>query len=681
MSIRIIFLILFCFGTTAIQAQEKGPEILWDNYGVPHIYGKDLQEQYFAFGWAQMENHANLMLQLYGKARGRASEYWGAAFLESDQKVLLFDLPGLAEYIYRNQDNVSRIVLDAFVKGLNAYARIHPNEIADSLKQVLPVSAHDVISHLEKVIGLEFLAGEDIYYAAKAGSNAIAISASRSASGNAMLLTNPHLPWSDFFLWFEAHLNSPGFSAYGVTLIGAPALTMAFNEQLGWAHTVNPIDASDRYELVLHDDGYLLDGNTVPFEKKESEIRIKQPDGSIKVQIFQREYAKQGPVIRKEGQKAFAVRIAGMKNTGIPGQYHKMAAAKNLGEFESALSMLQIPMFNILYADKAGNILYLFGGNIPIRAEGDWSFWKKNLDGTRSKYIWDQYHPYAHLPRVVNPPSGYLQNCNDPPWTCTFPPALNPDNFPPYMAPHGMHFRAQRAMNLIRQYPSITREQLIDCKFNTGMESADRFLDDLLEAVKMFPDTAASAAARVLQSWDRLTDADSRGAMLFTKWFDKITGNMFRIPWNEEKPFSTPDGLANPELAVKLLAEASEEMKREYGSLDLEWGAVHHFSMNGFDYRANGGPGQYGIFRTIDYFAGPDAKKRAFFGDTYIAVTEFGKTTSAQVALGYGNATQPGNRHSGDQLVLFAEKKLRNALLKREDVLNNLEKKEVLDKP
>jgi acyl-homoserine-lactone acylase len=680
---RGLFIALFaCFVLSGMQAQTKGPEILWDNYGVPHIYGKNIQEQYYAFGWAQMENHANLMLQLYAKARGCASEYWGKNYLESDKKILLFDLPGQAKRNYHDQDSLSRTILDAFVKGVNDYASKYPDEIADSLIQVLPVSGPDIIAHMLRVLCLEFLAAEDIYYAAGDaghGSNAIAIAPSRSASGNSMLLTNPHLPWSDFFLWFEAHLNSPGFNAYGITLIGAPALNMAFNDQLGWAHTINPIDASDRYELTLQGDGYVLDGKTEAFAKKEISIRVRQPDGAIIPQIFHAEYSKQGPVMDKNGQKAYAVRVAGMKNSNIPGQYHKMAGAKDLAEFEGALSKLQIPMFNILYADKAGNILYLFGGNVPIRSDGDWAFWKGTIDGSMSKTIWDQYHPYKDLPRVLNPASGFLQNCNDPPWTCTCPPVLESRNFPPYMAPQGMHFRAQRAVNMIRQFTVLTQDQLLQCKFNTGLETADRFLDDLLEAVKIYGDSTAQRAAVILAKWDKATEAGSRGAILFIKWFDKLTGNMFKIPWNAADPFSTPGGLANPEMAVKLLSEAAMEVQQEYGALDVEWGSVHRFRKDGLDFPGNGGPGQYGIFRTIDYTRNPDGKKQAFFGDTYIAITEFGKTTTARVVLGYGNATQPGSRHRADQLKFLAEKKLRNALLLPEDIEKNLEKKEVLN--
>ena len=75
------------------QAQTLQTEILWDNYGVPHIYGKSTKEMYYAFGWSQMHSHANLILQLYGQARGRAAEYWGKKYINSDKHIQLFNLP------------------------------------------------------------------------------------------------------------------------------------------------------------------------------------------------------------------------------------------------------------------------------------------------------------------------------------------------------------------------------------------------------------------------------------------------------------------------------------------------------------------------------------------------------------------------------------------------------------
>ena len=675
-----IILVISFFSLTACSQGEK-TEILWDHYGVPHIYGKDTREMFYAFGWAQMHNHADLILHLYGQARGRAAEYWGKDYLRSDMKILLFNVPEQAIRVYEKQKPEFKSYLDAFTDGINAWAKAHPDAISEDVKQVLPVTVFDVIAHTIRVISLEFLAGEDIYMAdkqASAGSNAIAIAPSKSASHHAMLIINPHLPWSDFFTWFEAHLNTADFNVYGVALVGTPSVTMGFNENLGWAHTINPLDASDRYELSLKDDGYLFDGRTIPFEKKSVNIRVRQPDGTVTDQQVEFKYSVQGPVVGENSTKAYAVRIAGFENTGIFEQYHKMAASRNFEAFESALKMMQSPMFNIIYADRAGNIFYLFNGNIPVRNTGDYNFWRGTIDGSKSALVWNQIHPYKDLPCIKNPPSGFIQNCNDPPWTCTSPPALDAENFPSYIAPQGMLLRAQRAMNMIKDNPSITYDQLTNYKLNTGMEAADRFLDDLLTATENYPDSMALKAAEILRTWDRKTETDSRGAVLFACWWDKVRSDLFEIHWDAKQPSKTPDGIKDQKRAVELLSTAAKEVLKKYGSLDVPWGDVYRYRINNLDFPANGGPGGYGIFRTIYFKDDTDNKKSAIAGETFVAVTEFGDRVSAKVLLSYGNASQPGSKHIGDQLEMLSGKKMRQALIYKSDVKDHVEETEVL---
>ena len=678
-----LMLLAFSFALLSSTHAQQKTEIIWDNYGVPHIYARNVNEMYYAFGWSQMHNHANLLLQLYGQARGRAAEYWGEKYLASDKQIQLFNLPDSARAQYARQRKDSKNQLDAFVNGVNAYAKEHPEAIDTAMARVLPITVYDVMAHGKRVICLEFIAGGDLRTAKQlsgAGSNAYAIAPSKSASKNAMLVANPHLPWNDFWLFFEAHLTAPGFNAYGATLVGQPTLGIAFNEHLGWTHTNNTIDVSDRYELTLKDNGYLLDDKVTLFDKKNISLKVRQPDGTLKTQNQTLAYAKHGPVVGEKNGKAYAVRIAGLENAFFAEQYHQMAKAKSFKEFEQAIKMLQNPFYNVLYADKAGNIFYYFNGNVPVRTEGDWKFWSGTVDGKNSKYIWNQYHSYEALPKVFNPSTGFVQNANDAPWTSTYPVVLKPENYPSYMAPKSTPLRPQRAILQIKDDASITFEELMGYKLNTGMEAADRFLDDLFAAVKLYPDTVAQRAVVVLQQWDKATNVDSKGAVLFARWFDMLRENMFSIPWDPSNPITTPDGLKDPQKAVALLADAAMDVEKMYGALNVAWGEVNRFKLGSYNVPANGGSGSYGIFRTMYFTKNPaDNKNYAVAGDSYVAVVEFGPKVKAQVLLSYGNATQTGSKHVGDQLPLLSQKKLRPALLSKDEILLHAEEKEVLN--
>jgi len=679
-----VVLLLILFQHEFTFSQSTKTQILWDNYGVPHIYAKTTAGMYYAFGWAQMHNHANLLLQLYGLARGRGAEYWSGQWLSDDEIEQRFDVMGRAAKLYSEQKPEYKAYLHAFVKGINDYAKAHPEAIGNDYKQVLPVTAQDVMAHMIHVLYIAFVAGDNIYTSKREvrGSNALAIAATRSASHHAMLMANPHLPWfNGIYTFFEAHLNGPGFDAYGSTLAGFPVLAIAFNQNLGWSHTVNTMDASTRYELKLKENGYLLDGAVVPFESHTVTLKIKQPDGTMKEEQLVCKTSRQGPVIAEKGDKAFAVRIAGLDNTGFFEQYHKMCKATNFKEFESAEKMLQMPMFNTIYADKAGNVFYLDGGDIPDKGEGDFMFWHGKVDGTQSKYIWTKTLPFEKLPRVFNPPSGFVQNANDVPWTCTWPLALDYKKYPAFIAP-GAHWmsgidRNERAVHLVTDHQTITFDQLVGIKLNTGLETADRLLDELLQAAGRSADSLVMQSVVVLKKWDRRTDTASRGAVLFTQWADMMAmGSPMKNDFSWDAPFTTPNGLADPKVAVDNLQKAAAMVLKKYGSLDIPWGSVYRFRGGGYDLPANGAPGYYGSYRSIYY--GPDKDKKfvATSGDSYVAVTEFGPKVHAMVSLSYGNASQPGSKHVYDQLKLMSAKKLRPALLDKADVMKNLEEKE-----
>ena len=108
---------------------EKQADILWDTFGVPHIFASNREAMFRAHGWAQMQNQANLLLRLYGESRGRAAEYWGESNLELDRWVQLNGVPERAKVWYDAQDSTFRTYMDAFATGINDFAKAHPEAI------------------------------------------------------------------------------------------------------------------------------------------------------------------------------------------------------------------------------------------------------------------------------------------------------------------------------------------------------------------------------------------------------------------------------------------------------------------------------------------------------------------------------------------------------------------------
>jgi acyl-homoserine-lactone acylase len=652
---------------SARLAGQEGAEIVWDRYGVPHIFAADDESLLYAFGWAQMHSHGNLIAQLYAQARGRGAEYFGARMADSDRWARVNDVPGRARRWHAEQSPAMRTLLDSFVRGMNDYAAAHPDALTDAHRAVLPLQAEDVVGHVHRVLHFSFSASPALAAGAQRalqprGSNAWAVSPARSATGNALLLANPHLQWGDLFTWYEAQLVSPSIDAYGASLLGMPLLTIAFNDSIGWTHTVNTYDGADLYTLALSDGGYLFDGEVRSFDVRMDTLRVRQPDGSLSIVPLPVRSSVHGPVIAEREGRAVALRVAGLDAPHFLQQYWDMLRARNLGEFEAALRQLQLPLFTVMYADVHGRTMHLFNGRVPRRPHGDWATWAGAVSGESSATLWTDVHGYAELPRVVDPATGWLQNANDPPWTTTVPLVLDPADFPPYMAPPpAMSWRAIRSARLMYDHPSLTLDDFAALQDDTHLELALRIADDVIAAARAHGSERARAAADVLEAWDRTVDAGSRGGVLFEEFarsYQRELGGrpLHAVPWSAADPIGTPRGLADAPAAARALDAAAQAVQERWGSMNVAWGEVHRLRRDGVDLPASGSGN---AFRVLGYDAAQDGRLVANSGDTFISVIEFGRPVRARALMTYGNASQPGSPHRSDQLELYARKELR----------------------
>ncbi|MEM8927603.1 MAG: acylase [Bacteroidota bacterium] len=678
-------IILLCFlHFNCVQKQTPETTLTWDTWGVPHIASDNIEDLFFAQGWAQMHNHANLILELYGTSRGKGAEYWGKGKLQEDMLVHTMGFSELADEWLTKQDPEVKAMFSSFVKGLNAYAEAHPEAIDEKNKVVLPLTSKDVNMHAMYVVFTRFIGGSDLGRVQQwpdMGSNTYAIAPERSSSGNAMLVQNPHLPWWGEFTFWESHLNLNGKNMYGSNLVGLPGIAIGFNENLGWSHTDNTIDNADTYELELKDGGYVLDGERQEFEAGQRTIKIKENDSTWIDHTFPIMKTVHGPVVNQREDKVLAIRMVGFDRPNMSLQWWRMINSSNFEEFESALKMAQIPFWNVMYADKEGNIFYLFNGLVPKRGEDAWSYWDRIIPGGKSADVWTEVHDYADLPKVKNPANGWLQNANDPPWTSTIPPTLNPDEYPGYMAPQYMAFRPQRSARMLLEDESITFEELVDYKLSTRLEFADRILDDLFAAVDASTNQKAKEAKAVLENWDRESDADSKGMLLFYTWARKFgpwNAANYTTSWSMEAANTTPDGLADPTRAVELLEQAAMEIEGKFGDLATPWGDYYRINYNGTDLPANGIDGSMGVFRVSWPGDADEDHMYVGGGDSWVGVIEFGDQVKANVLLSYGNATQKNSPHNGDQLGLFSKKELREAWFTPEQINKNVSKTMVL---
>ena len=290
---------------------EGHGEILWDTFGVPHVFGKDEAGMFYGFGYAQVKSHANLVLRLYGQAQGRAAEYWGSDYADSDRWVLTNGVHERAQKWYGQQTPQFRKDLDAFAAGMTASARANDATIDQVVLKVLPLTGVDVIAHSHRLFNYIYVTSLEQVQNIKAepdvgGSNAWAVAPAKSKSGNTMLLANPHLPWApSFFTYYEAGLEGPGIHMYGATQIGLPMLRFDFDDRHGFTNTVNTILGATVYKLTPaqggFQNGYMFDGQVKQFDTKQASFKIRQADGSMKTEDLTIRSTVQGPRLHHQG--------------------------------------------------------------------------------------------------------------------------------------------------------------------------------------------------------------------------------------------------------------------------------------------------------------------------------------------------------------------------------------------
>ncbi|MDC8758490.1 penicillin acylase family protein [Janthinobacterium fluminis] len=690
----------------------RGSEVLWDHDGVPHIYAAGADSVGYAFGRAQMQMHAELLIRMYAQARGRGAEYYGEEFkggelfpvdmLEVDRLVRTMAFPRLAQEWTAAQSPRMRAYLDAFVAGLNEQAAAQ--DLSPEARSVLPLRVEDVMGHTLRTF-FAYLTGGTATGAANCsmiypsdemtglnligGSNGWALGPSKTANGKAMLLANPHLLWGGNHTWFEAQFSSPQYAIYGATLVGLPVIRIGFNDRHGWVHTVNTQDGCDLYELKRDGERYQLDGQWTAFEQSDESVLVKLPGGALEPRPLKLRRSVHGAVFEKNG-KTYALRVVGVDQLQTPGvleQWWDMAQAADFGAFQRVVQRQQNPFHNIIYADAGGNIWSVFGGMTPVRPLGDAAFWAEPVDGSNSGLIWRRAHAISEMPQVSNPASGWVQNSNSVPWFMSKP-ALDPAAYPSYVSPRvAPLMREQRGIELIEQTARFTLDDLVAAKHDTRALLADRVLPDLLAAAGASGNAEAVRAGRVLEQWDRRTESASRGALLFRNWVSAMGGS-HALPYvsggNYAEPYTSPRGLLDPVAAVTALAGLVTELDRIGVPLDTAYGDVYRFRRGSgatrVDFPANGSGDELGGFRSIDYLADKDGAQKAIFGDTFVALVEFGPTVRAKVINTYGNSSDPANAAFGSQLELASRKAMRDALLVRSAVEGALKRREVFEK-
>ncbi len=663
------------------RAEDSTPTIVRTEYGVPHIVAADFRGVGIGLGYAQAEDYGERVVRGLLRDKAWMGRTFGKDSMGSDFAAQL--VQARVQDTYHLLDADTRAMYEGFAEGVNRYIRANPSRLPAWAQPVFTghdVAAGDVgtanITAAQRLV-LRRLQPDstrrnesEAPEASRAynddGSNAWALAPSRTTSGRAILLRNPHLAWTAGY--WEAHVTVPGkLDFYGDFRIGgAFSVVGGFNKDLGWATTNNAPDLDEVYALALDPsspDHYLFDDVSVPIRAQSVVVQYRTAEG-LSSETRQFATTPLGPVVHRTATTLYIVRAGPDGEYRAGAQFLAMMRARNLAEWKRALAMRARATSNLTYADRAGNILTIWMASlphIPHKATGDSVF-----TAVRSSAdIWTSLLPLEQLPQTLNPPGGYVHNENDAPHYANLQALLDTARYPDNMERGELRLRSQHALQLIANSRRLSLEEVIVLKHSMRMLLADRVKPDLLKAVRsaVLADGAVNEtlrrAARVLAAWDNSVAPTSKGGVLFESWWRRYTSlardSAFAERWSPARLTKTPRGLGKPNVAVEALAWAMDDVTRRYGAADVAWGDVHRVRRGTVDVPVGGCSGALGCFRVLAFEQMPDGKRVANSGDGWVLAVEFGaKRPRAYSILAYGESADSASPHHADQAAMFA---------------------------
>ena len=693
-------------GTIALEGLSAPVRVVRDRWGVPHIAAQNQDDLFFAQGFVQAQDRLFQMDLWRRSVQGRLSEVLGGNFIErdsmtrrvqfrgdingewasygSDTKAIAaaftrginawvsrarerlpeeFVLAGWAPEFWRPEDLLNRT--DAFVASGNALDEVlrarltaavgadragalFPTEgaISTAVPRGLDLAAiNGVVSDALRRVGTPpFFMG----FAASVGSNAWAVA--RSDRGAPLLAADPHRRLENPPPRYLVHLDAPGWQVAGATSPWLPGVVIGHNDRVAWGMTAASIDTQDIYVEKVNPANphqVLEGGRWVDLVAVKEGIAVKGRSEPLPLEF---EYTTHGPVIAidRDRHLAYLLRWSGAE----PGAAPELAAlaidrARSSSEFREALARWKMPPAEFVYADVDGLIGRQVAALTPIR--GAWGG-AMPVPGETRQYEWRGWTAFDRLPRVSDPPTGFVASAN------------------------GNEARFGRISEVLADPAARGIEGFQRLQQDVFAWNAERLVPLLARVV---PDRADLDEARQrLLLWDRRITGDSQEATLYVAWERELTHRLaaLRLPsdladeyvrrttrtlvpaltepsraWFDGEVEKSRDGLL-----LEALTAAVDDLRGKSSNERLAWGRVHMVTFAhplGISDRParrfNVGPfAASGYSETVLSISSPGSGRS--IGPSFRAIFDLGEWDRSLAMNAPGQSGSPGSPHFGD---------------------------------
>jgi acyl-homoserine-lactone acylase len=696
------------------------------SYGIAHITARDWRGAGYGVGYAYAQDNLCMIAEEFATVAGERSLHFGPTGtailgfspIDNLSSDIFFraaiDLPALRRGVVA-QGREAIELTEGYVAGYNRYLRdIGPAGVPASCRGkawVRPITTDDMLRLNEKVMLLASslalasgIAGAAPPSKATAtsdgrfpephdpgfGSNGWAFGGDLTRNGRGLLIGNPHFPWNGSARFWQMHVTIPGrLDVMGVGIAGTPLPTLGFNRDIAWTHTVTAARHFTLFQLKLDPSdptAYLVDGKRLAMVPRT--VTVPMPTGSPPVTrtLYTTRF---GPIVTMplagvlwSGTTAYAVRDANADNQRALKTWIRIAQARNVGEVRGAVEeTLGIPWVNTIAADRNGDVLHADVTSVPNVSAGKikdcataqsalLAAFVTLLDGSRAACDWDAA-PGAPIPglmpasrQAVYVRRDFVTNSNDSYWISN--PRAPHAQLSPILGPFGTPLSLRTRSNFIeleRLFASgakIDHQAAEQMTFANHSLAAELIMDDLLALCRGKPEVARGCAA--LSGWDRRFDLGSRGAYLFSAFWNRARRpGLWSVKFDPADPVHTPRGLitadpVGPKL-LEALAGAIAQLDTEKIALDAPWGEVQFAPRGSERIPIHGGDGAAGVLNVQMSDPVPGGVV-PYHGSSYVQVVGFDADGPvADAVLSYSQSPDPSSPHFADQTRLYSAKR------------------------
>jgi penicillin amidase len=742
---------------SGINAETK---VYFDKWGVPHIYAETSNDAYYALGYVVAQDRLFQLEMIRRLAGGKLSEVIGKEMLKSDK---FFRTIGLnrhanwsAEEFRKNAPQEIQSCTDAYIKGINAYMENGKTPIEFTMLGITPepYKLQDVflvtgymalgfsegfridpmVEAMYRTLDDQFMQHIDMDWSKSGsnipvqagrplnltafsqgiseimqnypvspwiGSNSWVVAPKKSKSKQTILCNDTHMGYSQPAVWYEAHIEYPGFRFYGNHLAGFPFALAGHSDYCGNGLTMFENDDVDFYIEEVSDNKVKYQGEQVALKSFEEVIKVKDA-GDVTLQVKE---SPHGPLVQDvfeefpESKKEVAVWWAYLK---FPARsleaVYNMNHAKNIDQARLAASMIDAPGLNVMYGDKDGHIAWWAAAKLVKRPAGINP--KRFLNGASGEDEPLGWLDFTENPQSEDPESGFVYSANNQ------PDSISVGYYPGYYVP------GNRASTITKTLSSKDEFSIDDMKrlMTDSKSTADLELcRELLKTLGSFdPQALKTEEANRLSAWEGDYGLESPGALIMSRWVynilaammvNKIGKPLFKQYMNShfmkksypgligrfESVWWDDWGTRQKEFKALIVKKAwhltISELRSQWGKDQnkWKWGKAHtleHVHPIGrkkpFNLFFNVGPetvpGGNEVLNNMGYNLDSSGTYHVRFGPAMRRIIDFSDTDHSQSILPTGQSGYFMADHYKDQAQLFNNNGFRQQLMERKEI-------------